>query len=146
GPGTDVDDSICEDARIIGKGLGERGAIVITGGLGGVMEAAAEGVRSAGGIAIGLLGGVDRDGVPASHSYTLTTGLGEMRNALVVRAAQVVVAVGCSWRPLSEVAMTIRTGVLFVHLHGWPVYASEGIAAGSPEEVVSAVETILTRK
>ena len=80
------------------------GAIVITGGLGGVMEAASRGCREAGGTTLAFLPGVDPEVANSWVTYPLATGMGEVRNALVVRAGEAVVAVGGGWGTLSEIA------------------------------------------
>jgi uncharacterized protein (TIGR00725 family) len=103
----------------VGRLLAERGAVVLCGGGTGVMGAAAEGARSCGGTSIGLLPGADRGEAHPALSYAIPTGLGELRNGLLVRAADAVIAVGCSWGTLSEIALAMRTGVPVVSLLGW---------------------------
>ncbi|HJQ44603.1 MAG TPA: dethiobiotin synthetase [Jatrophihabitantaceae bacterium] len=140
----DADQTTCELARSVGGLLAAAGVTVVTGGLGGVMAAAADGATSAGGVAVGLLPGADRaDGSP--HTVLLPTGLGELRNALLVRAADGVIAVGGSWGTMSEIALAQRTGVPVVVLGGWSVHDETGEpvdipSAHSPE---SAVTTLL---
>lgn len=77
-------------AEDVGRGLGERGAVVLCGGLSGVMEAVCRGCRAGGGTSIGILPGSDRGEANAFVDVALATGMGEMRNALIVRAADVV--------------------------------------------------------
>ena len=101
-------------AREVGRLLAEAGAVVLTGGLGGVMAAATEGASAAGGLTVALLPGTDRS--VSSATVAIPTGLGEMRNALLVRAADAVIAVGGSWGTLSEIALAQRTGVPLVCL------------------------------
>ena len=72
-------------ARAVGAGIAARGWVVVTGGLGGVMAAAAAGAASAGGTVVGLLPGEHRSAASAGHTVVITTGLGELRNALLVR-------------------------------------------------------------
>ncbi|MFZ5871719.1 MAG: dethiobiotin synthetase [Actinomycetota bacterium] len=103
-----------------------RRAAVVTGGLGGVMEAASAGAASAGGLTVGLLPGENRAAANRSVAGAIPTGLGEARNALVVRAADAVVAVGGSWGTLSEVALAMRRGVPVVALGGWSVVDDDG--------------------
>jgi uncharacterized protein (TIGR00725 family) len=133
----DADEAVREAAREVGRMLAERGAVVVCGGLGGVMDAAAQGAREAGGVAVGILPGIDRAGASAHLTVAIATGLGEARNALVVRAADAVIAVGGSWGTLSEVALAMRTGVPVVSLRGWSVPAGSG-----PPEAQSAVEAV----
>jgi uncharacterized protein (TIGR00725 family) len=122
GPGTEATDSELDSAREAGRRLADNGFVVVTGGLGGVMEAAAAGAGDEGGVSIGLLPGLDRSEAGAAHTYTVSTGLGEMRNALVVRAADAVFAIGGSWGTLSEIALAARTGVPVVSVAGWPLH------------------------
>lgn len=121
GPGTDVAAELLVAAEEIGRGLGAAGYLVVTGGLAGVMAAAARGARAAGGTAVGLLPGSDPTAADDAMEVVVATGLGELRNVLVVRAATVVVAVGGSWGTLSEVALARRLGKPVVSLHGWRV-------------------------
>lgn len=104
-----------------GRWAAERGHVVVCGGLGGVMAAGARGAAEAGGVVVGLLPGTDRRDGNAWLTVAIPTGLGEMRNALLVRAADVVLCVGGSWGTLSELALAVRTGVPVVALGTWPV-------------------------
>lgn len=129
-------------AHRLGRALAEEGAVVVTGGYGGVMGAAAGGAASAGGTSVGLLSGADRDGAHPANTVTIPTGLGEMRNALVVRAADAVVAVGGSWGTLSEVALAVRTEVPVAALGGWELPAGGVVELGSVEEAVRWATTV----
>ena len=97
-------------ARALGRALGAAGAIVVTGGHGGVMEAASRGCVEGGGLSVGLLPGTDPTQANPWVTLPLATGLGEARNALVVRAGEAVVAVGGSWGTLSEIALARKMG------------------------------------
>jgi uncharacterized protein (TIGR00725 family) len=105
-----------EVAEEVGRLLAGAGAVVLCGGLGGVMEAAARGAREAGGLTIGLLPGSDSREANAYIDVPLATGMGEMRNALIVRAAGAVIAIGGSHGTLSEVALALRIGTPIVGL------------------------------
>ncbi len=144
GPAAPDDPAVLEQARAAGRALAERGWVVLTGGLGGVMAAAAEGAASAGGTAVGLLPGSDRDDASPGHTVVLPTGLGELRNALLVRAADVVLAVGCSWGTLSEIALATRTGVPVVTVAGWDLPEAPGRTdCASVEEALTAIAALL---
>jgi hypothetical protein len=106
-------------ARQVGQLLADRGAILVCGGLGGVMEAATEGASSHGGLAIGLLPGRDRAAGNPHLSVVLPTGLGELRNGLVVGVSDAVIAIGGSWGTLSEIALAMRSGKPTVVINGW---------------------------
>ena len=132
-----------EHARAVGRGLAERGAVVLTGGMNGVMQAAARGASEAGGTAIGLLPGPDRAGAAPENTFTLPTGLGELRNGLLVRAADAVVAVGCSWGTLSEIALARRTGVPLVLVDPWDLPADAGTVVADAAAAVRATVAAL---
>ncbi len=141
GPGDSATDRDRRLARAVGTLVARRGGVVLTGGLGGVMAAAAEGAAQAGGVSIGLLPGLERAEASPALTHALPTGLGEMRNALLVRCADGVLGVGGSWGTLSEVALARRTGVPLVLLGGWSVTDEAGAPclaerAETPEQAV----------
>lgn len=137
GPGSDVPAHVLDAAERVGALVAESGQIVINGGLGGVMEAASRGASGRGGLVIGLLPG-DRDQIGNAYlTVGLPTGLGELRNGLLVRACDAVVCVGGSWGTLSEVALAVRTGVPLVMLHGWPSQEEGPVLVETPEEAVT---------
>jgi uncharacterized protein (TIGR00725 family) len=137
GPGEATEAEI-EAAEAIGRGLAQAGAIVLTGGLGGVMAAASRGASSAGGLTIGILPGSDRTAANEWLSVAIPTGMGELRNGLVVRAVDAVVAVGGAYGTLSEVALALKTHVPVVGLRTWGI---EGIE--SAESADGAVARVL---
>ncbi len=111
--------TVLSTAWRVGRALAERGAVVLCGGGTGVMGAAAEGAADAGGVCIGLLPGLDRESGHPALSFALPTGLGELRNGLLVRGADAVIAVGGSWGTLSEIALAVRSGKPVTQLLGW---------------------------
>jgi hypothetical protein len=137
-----------EQAGHVGRLLARSGVIVVGGGLGGVMGAAARAAGEAGGLTIGLLPGSDRSEGNGHDRLALPTGLGELRNGLVVRAADAVIAVGCSWGTLSEIALAMRTGTPLVSLGGWRLSDAAGDEiplerATSPEDAVTRTLAML---
>jgi len=121
----------------VGRQLAERGAVVVCGGLGGVMEAACRGAKEAGGLTVGILPGTDRAAANAFVDVAVPSGLGEARNALVVRAADAVVAVGGGYGTLSEIALALKAGKRVVGLDSWDI---EGVhAVADPDAAVAAV-------
>jgi uncharacterized protein (TIGR00725 family) len=104
-----------------GRLLADRGAVVVCGGRGGVMDAVARGVRDGGGICIGLLPGEDDPDVSEALTVALTTGLGEMRNALIARVSRAMIVIGGGYGTLSEIGMALRLGRPLVALHSWEV-------------------------
>jgi uncharacterized protein (TIGR00725 family) len=110
---------LVELAEVLGRRLAEAGAVVVCGGGTGVMTAVCRGVAAVGGTSVGLLpGDRRRDGNPYL-GVALTTGLGEGRNVLLVRASDALVAVGGGFGTLSEIALALRIGVPVVGLRTW---------------------------
>jgi uncharacterized protein (TIGR00725 family) len=124
-------------AEDVGAGIAEAGAVLVCGGLGGVMEAACRGARSRGGLTVGLLPGDDRSAANGWVQLAIPTGIGEMRNALIVRAADAVIAIGRGWGTLSEIALARKRGIPVVGLGSW-----EGAepAASAAEAVRAALD------
>ena len=110
-------------AEEVGALLARGGATVVTGGLGGVMEAASRGAAGAGGETIGILPGSDAGEANAYVRMPIATGLGVMRNLVVVTSAQAVVAVGGRYGTLSEIGLALRMGRHVVTLGSWRVEA-----------------------
>ena len=100
------------------------------------MEAACRGARDAGGTTLGLLPGPDRGDANPYVEVAVPTGLGEARNALVVRAADALIAVGGGYGTLSEIALALKGGKRVVGIGSWEI---EGVVAtASAEEAVAA--------
>ncbi len=148
---SEADGEMYDLARQVGGLLAGRGAVVVCGGLGGVMEAAARGAAEQGGTSLGILPGADRSAANRYLTMAVATGMGELRNALVVRASDAVIAVGASWGTLSELALPVRSGVAVVAVRGWSVVNVAGAevpgvgVAVSAEEAVEAVLGTLRR-
>jgi uncharacterized protein (TIGR00725 family) len=106
-------------AEEVGRLLAARGAVVVCGGLGGVMEAACRGAKEGGGTTVGILPGHERAAANRFVDVAIATGLGEARNALVVRAADVLIAVGGAFGTLSEIALALKTGTPVVGVGSW---------------------------
>jgi uncharacterized protein (TIGR00725 family) len=128
-------------AERVGELLARAGAVVVCGGLGGVMDAAARGCEAAGGTSIGLLPGPNRSGASSHLTAAVPTGMGEARNALVVRAANAVVAIGGEFGTLSEIGLALKMDVPVIGLGTWSFSREDPgqdpvARAGSPEEAV----------
>jgi len=134
----------------VGRGLAEAGAVLVCGGMGGVMEAAAGGATKAGGKTVGILPTDSRlEGNPYL-TIAVATGMGEARNAIVVRTADVVIAVHGGFGTLSEIALALKMGKPVVGLGTWELTkageASEAIVrAGSAEDAVAKAIALLPR-
>jgi len=136
--GSDVAPEVLAVAEAVGAELGRRGAIVVTGGLDGVMQAACRGARSAGAITLGILPGEDRDAANPFVSVTVATGLGELRNAVVARNADALVAIGGGLGTLSEIAFALKAGTRVTGIGTWRI---DGVtdAADAAEAVALAL-------
>ncbi len=124
-----------EDAAEVGRLAAGRGALVLTGGLGGVMEAACKGAKEAGGETIGILPGSDTLDANPYIDIPIVTGLNHARNIIVVRTSDVLIAVGGEYGTLSEIAFAMKLRKPIVGLGSWDV--GEGIKkAKDPAEAV----------
>lgn len=112
---------ILEWAEEIGQQLARAGATVISGGLGGVMRASARGATGAGGETIGILPTADASDANEYIRTPIATGLGVVRNLVVVTSADVVIAVGGRHGTLSEIGLALRMGRHVVALSSWRV-------------------------
>ena len=106
-------------AEAVGRGLAGRGAALVCGGLGGVMEAACRGAKSAGGLTVGILPGDDRRSANPHVDVPVVTGMGHARNAIVVKTAQAVIAIDGSYGTLSEIALALQNGIAVIGLGTW---------------------------
>ena len=123
----------CGAAYAAGWTIAGNGAVLVCGGLGGVMEAACRGAKEAGGTTVGILPGTE-GGCP-HLDITIRTGLGHARNILVVLSADAVIAIGGSYGTLSEIAIALRTGRPVYGINTWNI---EGVfPCSSPEEAVT---------
>jgi uncharacterized protein (TIGR00725 family) len=134
--GGDADDEACRLAEGVGLELARRGAVVLTGGLGGAMAAASRGARQGGGTTVGILPSDDRADANPWVDVAVPTGLGEGRNAVLVRAADAVIAVAGEFGTLSEMALALRLGKPVVGLCTWELGR-----AGRPVTAVVVVAT-----
>ncbi len=134
------DPSLVDLAAEAGRLLAERGWVLVTGGLGGVMAAAASGAAAAGGAAVAILPGLDRAAASPGHTVVVPTGMGEMRNALIVRSVDAVLAVGGSWGTLSEIGFAARTGVPVFAVAGWGTLPGDAVV--TCDSVAQAVQRI----
>jgi uncharacterized protein (TIGR00725 family) len=129
-------------AREVGRGLAQGGAVLVCGGLGGVMEAACAGASEAGGLTVGILPGTDRAAASRHVAVAIPTGMGELRNGLVVRAADALIAVGGAYGTLSEIALALKAGRPVIGLGTWELARGGSpdsgiVPAASPEEAVA---------
>jgi uncharacterized protein (TIGR00725 family) len=135
-------------AEAVGAEIAARGALLVCGGLGGVMEAAAAGASRAGGLTVGILPGVRAAEANRHIQVPVVTGLGEARNVVVVRTAEAVIAIAGAYGTLSEIAFALKLGVPVIGLSTWRLRAPDGTeppiipAASAAEAVERALAAI----
>jgi uncharacterized protein (TIGR00725 family) len=133
----EYEENRCNLARELGRKIAERGHVLITGGLGGVMESASEGAKEAGGVTVGILPG-EKETANPYVTVAIGTGMGHGRNAIIVRSADVVIALPGIYGTLSEIALALNMGKLVIDLGDWNI---EGmLKAESPEEAMLIAE------
>lgn len=143
-----VGGGVCSDAeaalaREVGARLAEAGIGVVCGGGGGVMAAACEGARHAGGLTIGILPGNSRTEANPWVDIALPTGLGEARNTLVVRCARAVIAIGGEFGTLSEIAFALKLGIPVIGLDTWEL-SKHGVVVPAVRSVTTAAAAVAT--
>lgn len=130
-------------AAEVGRLLAERGAVLVCGGLGGVMEAAARGARQAGGTTIGILPGESPAEANPWIEHAVATGSGHARNLAVAASGDALIAVGGGWGTASEIALARKLGRPVVVVGGGPAVEGEGVER--VETAAEAVELALAR-
>jgi hypothetical protein len=137
------DEQTASLARALGHAIAARGAVLLTGGRTGVMEAASHGAREAGGLTVGVLPGASAaDSPPNPHvEVALFTGLGEARNWVNVCASDVLIAIGGGFGTLSEIALALKARKPLVLLGSWQ-FEMEGVSPTVPRarDAAHAVE------
>lgn len=135
------DSEMAEIAYKVGKNVAQKGAILICGGLGGVMEAACKGAKDAGGLTVGILPSKTRKYANPFVDVAIPTGMAEARNALVVGASDVIIAIGGEFGTLSEIGLALKMGKPIVGIDTWEFSKKRKLAetiilAKSPVEAV----------
>jgi len=105
----------------VGRRIAESGAVLVCGGMGGVMEAACRGAKSARGLTVGILPGSDRAGANEYVDVAVATGLNEARNLAIIRTSDVLIAVGGSYGTLSEIGFALKMGKRVIGLDTWDI-------------------------
>ncbi len=118
-------------AEDVGRELAKRGAVLVCGGLGGVMEAACRGASAEGGMTIGILPGESRRSANPYVQIPIVTGMGHARNVAVVKSAQAVIAIDGSYGTLSEIGHALQNGIPVIGLGTWSLSRN-----GQPDEAI----------
>jgi len=134
-----------EAAERVGRGIAERGGILICGGLGGVMEAGCRGAKKAGGMTIGILPEMNQKDANKYVDIPIPTGVGYARNIIIVNTSDSVIAVNGKFGTLSEIAFCLQFGVPVIGLFSWEIDPSI-IIASTPEQAVDIAFSIGRKK
>ena len=138
-------------AEEVGRELAKRDAVLVCGGLGGVMEAACRGAQSEGGLTIGILPGESRRGANPYVQIPIVTGMGYARNVVVVKSAQAVIAIGGSYGTLSEISHALQNSIPVIGLNTWSLSKNGQqdnsiILAQNPVEAVEQALSLATNQ
>lgn len=130
-----------ELARQVGAEIARRAAVLVCGGLGGIMEAACRGAKEAGGFTVGILPGRKAEQANPYVDLPIVTDIGYARNAVVVLTSQAVIAVSGRYGTLSEIAYALNYGIPVIGLSTWDIKSMDKTArltmAKTPAEAVS---------
>ena len=146
-----ANDELLKLAEEVGQEIASRGAAVVCGGMTGVMEAVCKGARSKGGLTIGIIPSDDKQDANQFVQIPIVTGMGVGRNVMLVKTADVVIAVGGEFGTLSEIAHALNIGKTVVSLRSWQLEkATERsipnlIEANSPREAVDLALDAIAR-
>ena len=146
--GSEISPPIAQLAEDVGREIARRGAVLVCGGLGGVMEAACKGASEEGGLTIGILPGDNRRTANPYVKIPIVTGIGYARNVTVVKSSQAVIAIDGSYGTLTEIGHALQSGIPVIGLRTWSL-SIEGkadnniIIAKNPKDAVDkAMESI----
>lgn len=129
--GSQCDPALGSLAEKVGAEIAGRGAVLVCGGGGGVMEAASRGAQKNGGMVLGILPGDDPGQGNRYLTLAVATGLGEARNAIIARTAHALIALGGEYGTLSEMALALKMGKPVMGLETWKI--------GSPHEMPGGI-------
>jgi uncharacterized protein (TIGR00725 family) len=139
--GSEVSPEVAQLAEEVGREIARREAVLVCGGLGGVMEAACKGASAAGGLTIGILPGESRRAANPYVQIPIVTGIGYARNVAVVKSSQAVIAIDGSYGTLTEIGHALQSGIPVIGLETWEI-SIDGqadksiIVAKNPKEAV----------
>lgn len=143
--GGEADPAALELAREVGREIARRGGVLLCGGLGGVMTAAAQGSAQAGGVSIGILPDPDRSRANPHLTFTIATNMGHARNMIIAHSADALIAVDGSYGTISEAAIALKLGKPVIGLNvGWDLPGLTR-ASGSQEAVALALSAMKSR-
>lgn len=149
--GSEVKPKIAKVAEEVGREIAKRGAVLICGGMGGVMEAACKGASEAGGLTIGILPGDNRREANHYVQIPIMTGIGYARNVAVVKSVQVIIAIDGSYGTLTEIGYALQSGIPVIGLNTWGLSINEKqdksiIPAKNPKDAVDKAISLIETK
>ena len=133
-------------AEAVGRELARRGAIIVCGGLGGVMEAVCRGAAIESGLTVGIVPGDDPSSANQYVQIPIASGVGYARNIAVVKSAQAVIAIDGDYGTLTEIAFALKSGIPVVGLNTWSISRNgeEDKSIIQAEDAVHAVEKAIS--
>ena len=137
GGGRDERPEVLAAAEAVGRGLAARGAILVCGGLKGVMEAACRGAAAGGGMTVGILPGESPESANPHVTLPIVTGMGIGRNVIIVRTADALIAIGGEYGTLSEIAFALQMKKFVVGIGSWNIPGVQMVS--NAEEALTAV-------
>jgi uncharacterized protein (TIGR00725 family) len=140
--GSEPDQESLKIAQEVGFLIAKRGAILVTGGLGGVMQAASQGTKEADGLVIGILPAGDKQGANPYVDIPIVTGMGEARNIIIARTCDCAIAIDGKYGTLSEIAYCLIFGVPVIGIKTWELDAPVIRAKTAQEAVDLAFQKI----
>jgi uncharacterized protein (TIGR00725 family) len=141
----DAPPAVCKLAFEVGREIARRDAVLINGGLGGVMESAAAGARKEGGHTIGIIPGNDRGAANRHIEFAIATGIGEARNAVIVASANAVIAMRGEGGTLAEIGFALKLRKPIVALDSWPEIAGLNRADNAADAVALALRLVASK-
>ena len=146
-------DAEWQAALTVGRQLAQRGFVVLTGGLGGVMAAASKGAKEEGGITVGILPGTRKTSPANSYvDIAVYTGMGEARNAINTKSCMAAIAIGGEYGTLSEIGLALKGNCPIILLNSWTIAPHEDVkqpewyVASTPEEAVAMAVGAVTEE
>lgn len=141
--GSEPDAKSLKTAEKVGSLIAQKGGILITGGMGGVMEAASKGAKRSGGMVIGILPSADKADANPYVDIPIITGMSEARNMIIARTCDAAIAINGKYGTLSEIAFCLMFNVPVIGLETWDIDAPVKKASNAKEAVDMAFKEIL---
>ena len=129
----------------LGKLIAEKNWVLVTGGLGGIMEKACEGAKSKDGITIGILPGASKKDANKFVDFPIVTAMQQARNNIIVLTADIVVAIGAGFGTLSEIATALKINKKVISISSWDV-DEKVIRVDEPQDAIATIEKLLKKK